>query len=84
MATISVPLGVPGVVVVDESGAGGEGVSVGRDKPGRVGGRVDVTKTDLVEAGVSSETLTQEPRLMLTSRSNIQNFFIGWDSTLER
>ena len=84
MATISVPLGVPGVVVVDESGEGGEGVSVGRDKPGRVGGRVDVTKTDLVEAGVSSETLTQEPRLMLTSRSNIQNFFIGWDSTLER
>jgi hypothetical protein len=84
VATISVPLGVPGVVVVDESGSGGEGVSVGRDKPGRVGGRVDVTKTDLVEAGVSSETLTQEPRLMLTSRSNIQNFFIGWDSTLER
>jgi hypothetical protein len=76
VVTVSVLPGVPGVVVVDESGVDGDGVSVGNDKPGLVGGRVDVTKTDLVEAGVSSETLIQEPRLMLTSRSNIQIFFI--------
>jgi hypothetical protein len=71
-----VPLGVPGVVVVDESGVDGEGVSVGRDKPGLVGGRVDVMKTDLVGAGVSSETLMQEPRLRLRRASSIQVFFI--------
>jgi hypothetical protein len=51
-------------------------VSVGRDKPGLVGGRVDVMKTDLVGAGVSSETLTQEPRLRLVSRTNIQRISI--------
>jgi hypothetical protein len=71
-----VPLGVPGVVVVDESGVDGRGVSVGRDKPGLVGGRIEVTKTDLVGAGVSSETLIQEPRLKLVSRITIQIFFI--------
>jgi hypothetical protein len=72
---------VPGVVVVDASGVEVGGISVGRDKPGFVGGRVDVMKTDLVGAGVSSETLTQEPRLRLVSRINIhrigsQIFFI--------
>jgi hypothetical protein len=41
-----------------------------------VGGRVEVMKTDLVGAGVSSETLMQEPRLRLASRNNIQIFFI--------
>lgn len=73
---VPVSLGVPGVVVVDESGVDGEGVSVGRDKPGLVGGRVDVMKTDLVGAGVSSETLMHEPRLRLMRESNIQIFFI--------
>ena len=74
---------MPGVcaAVVDESGVPVGGISVGRDKPGLVGGRVEVMKTDLVGAGVSSETLTQEPRLRLVSRINIhrigiQNFFI--------
>jgi hypothetical protein len=67
---------VPGVVVVNGSGVDGEGVSVGRDKPGLVGGRVDVMKIDLVGAGVSSETLMQEPRLRLRMASNIQIFFI--------
>ena len=74
---------MPGVcaTVVDESGIPVGGVSVGRDKPGFVGGRVDVIKTDLVGAGVSSETLTQEPKLRLVSRINIhrigiQIFFI--------
>ena len=73
---VPVPLGVPAVVVVDESGVEGGGVSVGRDKPGLVGGRVEVTKTDLVAAGVSSEIVMHEPRLRLVSRSNIQIFFI--------
>ena len=73
---VPVPPGVPGVVVVDESGVAGEGVSVGRDNPGLVGGRVDVMKTDLVGAGVSSETLMHEPRLRLMRESNIQIFFI--------
>jgi hypothetical protein len=76
VVAVPVPLGVPGVVVVDESGVDGEGVSVGRDKPGLVGGRVDVMKTDLVGAGVSSETLMQEPRLRLRRASSIQVFFI--------
>ena len=69
---------------MDESGVDGDGVSVSKDKPGLVGGRVEVTKTDLVEAGVSSETSIQEPRLRLTSRSNVQIFFIEGDSTLKR
>jgi hypothetical protein len=69
-------LGVPGVVVMDESGVDGEGVSLGRDKPGRVGGRVDVMKIDLVGAGVPSETLIQEPRPRPRMESNIQIFFI--------
>jgi hypothetical protein len=67
---------VPGVAVVDESGVPVGGISVGRDKPGLVGGRVEVMKTDLVGAGVSSETLTQEPRLRLVSRSTIHRIGI--------
>ena len=73
---VSLPAGVPGVVVVDASGVDAGGVSVGRDKPGRVGGRVDVMKIDLVGAGVSSETLMHEPRLRLMMESKIQIFFI--------
>jgi hypothetical protein len=72
---------VPGVTVVDASGVPVGGISVGRDKPGFVGGRVDVMKTDLVGAGVSSETLMQESKLRLVRRINIhrigiQIFFI--------
>jgi hypothetical protein len=52
------------------------GTSVGRAKPGLVGGRVDVTKRAGAEVGVSCETLTQEPRLRLISRRSIQIFFI--------
>ena len=61
---------------MDESGVDGAGVSVGRDKPGRVGGRVEVMKIGLVGTGVSSETLMHEPRLRLMRESNIQIFFI--------
>jgi hypothetical protein len=73
---VSLPAGVPGVVVVDASAVDTGGVSVGRDKPGRVGGRVDVMKIDLVGAGVSSETLMHEPRLRLRMASKNQIFFI--------
>ena len=45
---------------------------------------MDVRKRAVGGTGVSWETLTQEPRLRLASRSNIQIFFIEWDSTLER
>jgi hypothetical protein len=51
-----VPAGVPGVVVVDASGVEA-GVSIGTDKPGFVGGSVEVTKRAAVGAGVFSETL---------------------------
>jgi hypothetical protein len=70
---VSVP---PGVVVVDGSGVEVGGMSVGKDKAGRVGGRVDVTKTGATGAEVSSETVTQEPRLRLVMIRNIQIFFI--------
>jgi hypothetical protein len=69
--------GVPsGVVVVDGSSVDVGGMSVGRDKPGRVGGRVEVTKIGTAGAGVSSETLTHEPRLRLAIRRSIQSLFI--------
>jgi hypothetical protein len=73
---VPVPLGVPGVVVVEASGVVVDGVSVGRDKPGCVGGRVEVTKIGAVATGVSSETVMQEPRLRLSMESHIQIFFI--------
>ena len=73
-SAVPLPSGVPGVV--DESGVDAGGVSVGRDKPGLVGGRVEVTKIDLVGAGVSSETLMHEPRVRLMMESRIQIFFI--------
>jgi hypothetical protein len=75
--------GVPsGVVVVDGSDVEVGGMSVGRDKPGRVGGRVEVTKIGTAGAGVSSETLTHEPRLRLAIRSNIQILFM-WGLYIE-
>jgi hypothetical protein len=67
---------VPGVVVVDASGVEVGGTSVGRDKPCFVGGRVEVTKRGTAVFAVSCDTLTQEPRLRLVSRINIQIFFI--------
>ena len=71
-------MGVPGVcaAVVDESGVAVDGVSVGRDKPGFVGGRVAVTKMGAAVFAGSSETLTQEVRLRLVSRINIQRMGI--------
>jgi hypothetical protein len=37
---------------------------------------VEVTKTSTGAAGVSSETVMQEPRLRLASRSRVQSFFM--------
>jgi hypothetical protein len=73
---VPVPLGVPGVVDVDGSGVKVSEMSVGRDKPARVGGRVDVTKSGAAVLVVSWETLRQELRLKLMSRTNIQIFFM--------
>jgi hypothetical protein len=64
------------VVVPDASGVEAGGVSVGRDKPGLVGGRVEVMKMGAVDTGVSSETLMQEPRPRLSKVTRIQIFFI--------
>ena len=68
--------GVPGVVDVDGSGVKVSDISVGRDNPARVGGRVDVTKRGAAVLAVSCETLRQELRLKLMSRNIIQIFFI--------
>jgi len=75
-AVPAVSSGVPGVVVVDVSGVEVDGTSVGRDKPGLVGGRVEVTKRGAALVAVSCETLMQAPRLRLVSRSTIQIFFM--------
>jgi hypothetical protein len=75
-----------GVVVVDGSGVEAVevgGTSVGSDKPGLVGGRVEVTKAGGASVAVSCETLMQEPRLRLASRIRIQIFFIRADCTLK-
>jgi hypothetical protein len=65
------------VVVPDTASVEAGGVSVGRDRPGRVGGRVDVMKIAAVDTGVSSETVMQEPRLKLSRVTRNQIFFIG-------
>lgn len=66
----------PGVAVVDASGVEVAGTSVGRDRAGRVGGRVEVTKTGATGAGVSSETVMHEARLRPAIKRNIQILFI--------
>jgi len=68
---------------MDESGVDVGGMSVGRDRPGLVGGRVEVTKAGGADVSVSWETLMQEPRLRLVSRIKIQNFFIRAHCTLK-
>jgi hypothetical protein len=65
------------VIVVDESGLPVDGTPVGRDKPGLVGGRVEVTNAGGAEVAVSWETLMHDPRLKLVSRIAIQIFFIA-------
>lgn len=67
---------LPGVVVVEGSGVEVGGISVGKDKAGRVGGRVEVTKTGATGAGVSSETVTQELRVSPAIKRDIHNLFI--------
>jgi hypothetical protein len=75
-----VPAGIPaapGVVVVEASGVPVDETSVARDKPGLVGGRVDVTKAGGAEIVSSCETLRHEARLSVVRRINIQIFFIA-------
>lgn len=67
---------MPGVPVEDGSDVDAGGMSVGRDKACLVGGRVEVTKTDLVGEGVSSETLMHELMLRHMMASNSQILFI--------
>jgi hypothetical protein len=73
----SVPLGVPGVVVVDLSGVKVSEMSVGKDRFCFVGGRVEVTKRAAVGRGVSSEMVIQELRLKAARRINSQIFFMA-------
>jgi hypothetical protein len=61
---------VTGVSVVDGSGVEVAGVAVGRDKPGRVGGRVEVINGSGVLAGIWGATLTQDAR---TSPASIKH-----------
>jgi len=77
----SVPPGVvavesPGVVVVEGSGVAVDGVAVGRDKPGLVGARVEVTKRGGASVVASGAILMQDARLKPRSRANIQIFFM--------
>jgi hypothetical protein len=65
------------MVVVDTSGVKVSEMSVGRDKLCFVGGRVEVTKRAAVGCGVSSERVTQEPRLKAARRIHIRIFFIA-------
>jgi hypothetical protein len=68
---------VPGVVVVDGSGVEVSAVAVGRARPGRVGGRVEVTKRTGVSVAVWGTTFTLEARTRLTSRIDIRiNFML--------
>jgi hypothetical protein len=66
-----------GVVVVNASGVEVGGISVGRDKPGLVGGRVEVTKSGAAGAGVSSETFTHAPRPRHVSRRDNPDLLHG-------
>jgi hypothetical protein len=68
--------GVPGVVVMDGSGVVDDWVSVGKDKPGRVGGRVEVTKRGPASLAGSCASFTQELPTRLKSTMNIQIFFM--------
>jgi hypothetical protein len=62
---------------VDESGVPVGGISVGRDKPGLVAGRVAVTKGGGAEVTACGEIFMQALKLRLPSRIKIQIFFIS-------
>jgi hypothetical protein len=73
---------VPGVVVIDGSGVDVSAVAVGRDRPGRVGGSVEVTKGTGVRVAAWGTTFTHEARTRLASRidmriSFMQRFYFG-------
>ena len=51
-------------------------VAVGRDRPGRVGGRVEVTKRTGVRVATWGTTFTHEARTRLASRIDIRSDFM--------
>ena len=76
-----VPAGVAAVesaevMVIDGSGVAVDGVAVGRDKPGLVGARVEVTKRGGASVVTSGAILMQDARLKPRNRANIQIFFM--------
>ena len=72
----SVAPAVPGVVVVDVSGVDDAGVAVGRDKPGFVGGSVEVTKGGGAFVAASGASLMHDVSARLAASRPIQNFFM--------
>jgi len=72
----SVAPGVPGVVVMDGSAVDDAGVAVGRDKPGFVGGRVEVTKAGGALVADSGASLMHDVSARLAASRPIQNFFM--------
>jgi len=66
---------VPGVVV-EASDVADTGVAVGRDKPARVGGRVEVTNGSGVLVVDCGTILAQEARNRLPARMQIQILFM--------
>jgi hypothetical protein len=65
------------VIVVNGSGVVVDGVAVGRDKPCRVGGRVEVTKRGGASVEGSGASLMQDVRTKMANRMNILIFFMG-------
>jgi hypothetical protein len=71
--------GVPGVPEEVRAGSGvpvGAAVWVGRASTDLVGGRVEVTNAGGASVAASWATFTQEARLRLMSRIQVQTFFI--------
>jgi hypothetical protein len=66
----------PGVIVVEASGVAVSGVAVDRDMPGRVGGRVEVTKLSGVRVAICGARLTQDARNRLPARMHVQSLFM--------
>jgi hypothetical protein len=67
---------VPGVIVTDGSAVDAVEVCVGMDGPGRVGGRVEVTKRGGAAVEGPGAILTQEVNGRIASRVHIQIFFM--------
>jgi hypothetical protein len=71
-----VVVSAPGVVVIEGSGVEVIAVPVGRTKPGRVGGRVDVTNAGGRLVDACGTTFTQADRTRPASRMHVRIFFM--------